>query len=92
MQLARATISLSRPSSSARLAGNASAVRRNSIAAGNAIWRGSRAVVPPPANSPRFGSITPNAALGVAMRMSTPPSISMPPATHGPSIAAMIGL
>ena len=31
-------------------------------------------------------------ALGVAMRMSTPPSISMPPATHGPSMAAMIGL
>ena len=62
------------------------------MAAGKASCRGRRAVVPPPANSPRFGSITPNCALGVAMRMSTPPSISMPPATHGPSMAATIGL
>jgi hypothetical protein len=49
-------------------------------------------VVPPPANRPRFGSITPKVARSVARRMSTPPSISMPPATHGPSTAAMIGL
>ena len=62
------------------------------MAAGNASWRGSRTVVPPPANRPRLGSITPNVAVGEAMRMSMPPSISMPPATHGPFTAAMIGL
>ena len=48
--------------------------------------------MPPPAKSPRLGSITPNVACSVAMRMSMPPSISMPPATHGPLTAAMIGL
>ena len=62
------------------------------MAAGNDSCRGSRAVVPPPANKPRFGSITPNLAFGVAMRMSIPPSISMPPATHGPFTAATMGL
>lgn len=62
------------------------------MAAGNASWRGRRAVVPPPANRPRLGSIIPNVARAVAMRMSTPPNISMPPATQGPSMAAMIGL
>ena len=62
------------------------------MAAGNAIWRGRRTVVPPPANRPRLGSITPNTDRSVAMRMSVPPSISMPPATQGPSTAAMIGL
>jgi hypothetical protein len=62
------------------------------MAAGKASWRGSRTVVPPPANRPRLGSITPKVARSVARRMSVPPSISMPPATQGPSTAAMIGL
>ena len=62
------------------------------MAAGNGSWRGSRTVVPPPANRPRLGSITANLASGHAMRMSTPPSISMPPAMQGPLTAAMIGL
>ena len=62
------------------------------MAAGNGTWRGSRTVVPPPANRPRLGSMTPKVALGLAMRMSTPPSISIPPATHGPFTAATIGL
>ena len=62
------------------------------MAAGNGIWRGRRTVVPPPANRPRLGSMTPKVASGVAMRMSMPPSISMPPATQGPPTAAMIGL
>jgi hypothetical protein len=48
--------------------------------------------VPPPANSPRFGSITANRASGVATRMSVDPSISIPPATHTPFTAATIGL
>src|SRR5690349_24118196 len=43
----RGTISLSSPSSIARVAGTGSAVSRNSIAADHAIWRGKRAVVPP---------------------------------------------
>ena len=86
------TISLIRPIRSASSAGNASAVSRNAIAAGNGICRGRRAVVPPPANRPRLGSITPKLACSVATRMSTPPSISMPPATHGPLMAATIGL
>src|SRR6185437_1222230 len=46
MSWCRGTISLSNPSSSARVAGIGSAVSRNSIAAGHAIWRGRRAVVP----------------------------------------------
>ena len=62
------------------------------MAAGNASCRGRRTVVPPPANSPRLGSITPNDAMGDAMRMSMPPSISMPPATQWPFTAATIGL
>ena len=62
------------------------------MAAGKLSCRGRRTVVPPPANSPRLGSMTPKVASGVAMRMSTPPSISIPPATHGPPTAAMIGL
>ena len=32
------------------------------MAAGKVSWRGRRAVVPPPANRPRFGSITPKVA------------------------------
>ncbi len=36
--------------------------------------------------------MTPNLAFVVAMRMSIPPSISIPPATHGPFTAATIGL
>ena len=62
------------------------------MAAGKGIWRGSRTVVPPPANSPRLGSMTPKYASGTATRRSHPPSISMPPATHAPFTAAMIGL
>ena len=48
-------------------------------------------MVPPPANRPRLGSITANFASGHATRMSTPPSISMPPAVQKPFTAAMIG-
>ena len=62
------------------------------MAAGQGIWRGRRTVVPPPANSPRLGSITPNVAVSLATRRSVPPSISMPPATQTPFTAAMIGL
>ncbi len=47
--------------------------------------------MPPPANSPRFGSMTANCASGHATRMSTPPSISIPPAVQKPFTAAMIG-
>ncbi len=68
-----------------------SAHSRNSIASGNGICRGRRTVVPPPANRPRFGSMTANFASGHATRMSTPPSISMPPAAQKPLTAAMIG-
>ena len=49
-------------------------------------------MVPPPANSPRFGSSTPKVAVSAATRRSHPPSISMPPATQVPLTAAMIGL
>ena len=62
------------------------------MAAGNGTWRGRRTVVPPPANRPRLGSMTPKYASGTATRRSQPPSISMPPATHAPFTAAMIGL
>ena len=62
------------------------------MAAANGTWRGRRAVVPPPANRPRLGSSTPKVARVDATLMSTPPSISIPPATHGPSMAAMTGL
>ncbi len=62
------------------------------MAAGYGIWRGSRTVVPPPANRPRLGSITANVAVSDATRISVPPSISMPPATQVPFTAAMIGL
>jgi len=62
------------------------------MAAGKGICRGSRTVVPPPANSPRLGSSTPKVAVSAATRMSQPPSISIPPATHVPLTAAMIGL
>ncbi len=48
--------------------------------------------MPPPANSPRFGSITANFASGQAIRRSVPPSISMPPAVQNPFTAATIGL
>ena len=58
----------------------------------NGIWRGSRTVVPPPANSPRLGSMTAKVASGQAMRMSVPHSISIPPAVQNPFTAAMIGL
>ena len=88
----RGTISLSSPSSSARVADTGSAVSRNSIAAGQGIWRGSSALVPPLAKMPRRGSSMPNTASGLASRMSVPLSISIPPATHGPFTAAMIGL
>ena len=59
----RGTIALSNPISYARSAGMRSAHSRNSIACGNGIWRGSRTVVPPPANRPRLGSITANLRL-----------------------------
>ena len=49
-------------------------------------------MVPPPANRPRLGSITPKVALSEATRRSQPPSISMPPATQVPLTAAMTGL
>ena len=62
------------------------------MAAGHGIWRGRRTVVPPPANRPRFGSITAKVAVSLATRRSVPPSISMPPATQVPLTAAMIGL
>ena len=62
------------------------------MACGHGIWRGSRTVVPPPANRPRFGSITANFASGHATRMSTPPIISMPPAVQNPLTAAITGL
>jgi hypothetical protein len=39
-----------------------------------------------------LGSSIPNTASGHASRMSVPFSNSMPPATHGPFTAAMIGL
>ena len=48
--------------------------------------------MPPPAKSPRLGSITPKVAVSAATRRSVPPSISMPPATQVPLTAAMIGL
>ena len=69
-----------------------SAHSRNSIACGHGIWRGRRTVVPPPANSPRLGSITANFASGHATRMSQPPSISIPPAVQKPFTAAITGL
>ena len=62
------------------------------MAAGQGTWRGRRTVVPPPAKSPRLGSITPKVAVSLATRRSVPPSISMPPATQTPFTAAMIGL
>ena len=62
------------------------------MAAGQGTCRGSRTVVPPPANSPRLGSITPKVAVSLATRRSVPPSISMPPATQVPLTAAMMGL
>ena len=34
------------------------------MAAGNGTWRGRRTVVPPPANSPRLGSMTAEVRLG----------------------------
>ena len=48
--------------------------------------------MPPPANRPRFGSITANFASGHTTRMSQPPSISMPPAVQKPFTAAITGL
>ena len=62
------------------------------MAAGNGTCRGRRTVVPPPAKSPRLGSITANVAVSAATRRSVPPSISMPPATHVPFTAATMGL
>ena len=87
------TISLMQARARARARpGTASAVSRNSIAAGNGD------LPRQPDGRAAAGEQTPlglhhaEGALGVAMRMSMPPSISMPPATHGPSMAAMIGL
>ncbi len=86
------TTAFNRPISSARCAGTRSAHSRNSIACAHGICRGSRTVVPPPAKSPRLGSMTANFASGHATRMSHPPSISMPPAVQKPLTAAMTGL
>ncbi|CAM5696838.1 hypothetical protein SCALM49S_08238 [Streptomyces californicus] len=56
------------------------------------IWRGRRTVEPPIGKRPRRTSKSPNTAPAPAMRMSVPWRISVPPATQGPSTAAMTGL